>query len=208
MKPKLLIDSTKHITKILPYGLALWAVYQLSLLSSFWLVELFSRTQVINDMFIILPLLLIVVAIYFSGINSIKQYLQWDYIESAERWIFACLVVIYLCMNWYESLWWLLLWFSAALVLKYTTETVFIEEEDHIIWYTKFYDTAIILMPFVCTICMVLIWFFFHGNEFEDLHVCIKSETPCIEKNVAYKNNAYVVTQTNEIYPLSKLIKK
>jgi hypothetical protein len=207
MKPQLLIDSTKYIQQVIPYALALGAVYQLSILGSMWLLELFSWTQVINDTFIILPLLLIVVAIYFSCINSIKQYLQWDRIESAERWIFACLVVVYLVINGYESLRWLLLWFSAAIVLKYTTETILIKDSEHIIWYTKFYDKALLLMPFVCTIVLSIIWFFLHWNEFTWLYVCIDTDTICIKKEVIYKNNLYVISKTYEIYPTHRVAK-
>ena len=108
-------------------------------------------------------------------------------------------------MNWYESLRWLLLWFSAALVLKYTTETLFIDDEAHIIWYTKFYDKALTLMPFICTIILVLLWLAYHGNEFTWLFVCTKSTTICVAEAVSYMNDTYVVTETGMIYPQNEI---
>ena len=205
MKPQLLIDSTKYIKQIIPYAITLWAVYQLGLLGSLGLIQLFSWTQVIADTFIILPLLLIVVAIYFSWINSIKQYLQWDYIEAAERAIFACLVLFFMFMNWYESLRLLLLGFSTAIVIKYTTETILIDDEAHVIWYTKFYDKALTLMPFICTIILIILWLFIHENQFSWLSVCTKSHDTCVPENVKYMNNEYIVTETHRIYPQNEI---
>lgn len=108
-------------------------------------------------------------------------------------------------MNGYESLRGLLLGFSTAIVLKYTTETLFIDDEAHIIWYTKFYDNALTLMPFICTIILVILWLSSLWNEFAGLSVCTKSHDTCIPEKVKYMNDSYVVTETHRIYPQNEI---